>query len=240
MKLEVVSFRMLETTKEKLEKAKTKMSKAIDEKNAITWDAFFDILINMYLPEIEDNLEKKIDFMKVNESETKQKLSELQEQMGKYFKEQNNNIKELIGAVNNKNNDTEILQTVQSIERQNENISLGIKSIQEFNRSVNDDYKLLINSIKELLSTIGNMSKTLSGKITQKIRRHFGIAIPILLHYIVRDNSLKLYQKTESEAIIDVNKTVSNYKNLYNSSEEYSDEDISALMDKYAMKKWIK
>jgi hypothetical protein len=56
------------------------------------------------------------------------------------------------------NNNAEVLQKLQSVERQNENISLSVKTIQEFNILMNDDYKELITVIKSLLSKIIDMS----------------------------------------------------------------------------------
>jgi len=216
MELETTSFRMFKTTKEKLERARHKMSKAMNYDSAITWDAFFDVLMNMYLSKIENSLESKFDLMKEEQSKVDILRSEIQE----CFKQQNNNIEELISG----------------LVKQNKNMSLDIKSIQNFTTSMNDNLGEVIDSVKALLANIGDMTASVSQKISKQTKKYFGISVPFIMHYIIRDNNLLLKKSSPEEAAKEVSKVVNNYKNLYNSSDNFSSEDIDKVFNKLAMK----
>jgi len=64
--------------------------------------------------------------------------------------------------------------------------------------------------------------------------------IPILLHHIIKNDSLLLKKLDTDEAVKEVNKIVSEYKNYYNSSSQYSNDEIEKIIDKYAMTKHLK
>ena len=231
-----LSYTTSEETRKKLEIVKQKIAgenAIMGDDYIVTWDIAFSKMANRYLADSE--IVEKAKSMKESETENKIKFAELREQIEKHFKEQNNNIEELIGAVVKQSGNTEVLQNIQSIARQNENISLDIKSIQEFNNSVNDDYKELIASIKNLLVKINEMSSALSGKITQKIKQQFGVSASIILHYIVRNNSRYVAKKSEEETIADIKKIVGNYRNIHYSLDSYSDDEVSKIIDKYAI-----
>jgi len=235
-KTDTVSFRVFDETKNKMEQARQKMSKSLNYDKEITWDAFFDVLMNMYLPSINNSLENCFDRMKEESSKTDLLRGEIKE----YFKQQNNQYEELLGVVVKQNDNTEILQKLKSIETQNESVSLTLKSVQEFNSSMNDNLRGLIDSVKTLLSNIGDMTLTLSDKITQKLKHHFGISVPMILYHITKNNSLSIEKKSDEEATKDINAVVSIYQNFYNSSDSYSGSEIDEIIDRYTMKKKLK
>jgi formyltetrahydrofolate synthetase len=220
MELQVTSFRMLKTTKEKLEHGRHKMSKAMNCSDIISWDTFFDVLMNIHFSKIENSFEKRFDLMQAEQN----KIDTLSIEMKECFKQQNSNTEELVGKI------------VKALQTTNEDL----KFIKDFNKSMNDDLQILFEKVSKLLNNIGDMTVNVSQKIERQIKKYFGISIPIILHYIVRDNSLLLRKFSNDEAIKEVNKTVSNYKNLYNSASAYSDDDIDKLMDKYSMKEQLK
>lgn len=251
MELETTSFRMFGTTKEKLEQARHKMSKTMGYNNMITWDTFFDTLMNIYLSKIENSFENKFDLMKEEQSN----VDVLRSEMKECFKQQNNNIEELIGALVKQNNTAEILQELKSIkdktdviETQNTNIVFGINSVREFNILMNNNIKDFYASVNKLLQEVSEAYSGFIKKIETSIKRQFGIAVPIILHNMLRELCVlskkvtkeKLTKEEENEAYKyakeEIQTTISNYKNLYNSSYSYSDDDIDKLIDKYAMK----
>lgn len=122
----------------------------------VTWDVAFSKMANRYLA--DSDVVERAKAMRNNEIENKLKFDEIKEQINSCFKQQNNIVEELIGVIMKQNNNAEVLQKLQSVERQNENISLSVKTIQEFNILMNDDYKELITVIKSLLSKIIDMS----------------------------------------------------------------------------------
>ena len=233
------SFYLSDATKKKLVAAKKKMENALNDNN-LTWESFFNILTSNFLDVAENSFQKVFDSMRENEARNRINFAEFREQIEKFFETQNNNIEELVGAVLKQNNSAEVLQKLQSVERQNENISLDVKAIEEFNSSVNNDYKELISSLKTLLANFGNMSETLSQKITEKTRRYFGIAVAFIMHHIIRDNNLLIKKSSNDETVKEVNLVVSNYRKLYNSTGQYSDEDVEKFFDRYSMKDQLK
>jgi hypothetical protein len=187
--------------------------------------------------------------------EEQSKIALLREEIKECFKQQNNNIGELIGTIIKQSNTAETLREIKSIkaqsdaiEIQNNNIILGINSIREFNISMNNNIKDFYTSVNKLLQEVSEAYSGFIKKIETSIKRQFGIAVPIILHNMLRELCVlskkvtkeKLTKEEENEAYKyakeEIQTTISNYKNLYNSSYSYSDDDIDKLIDKYAMK----
>jgi len=255
MELETTSFRILGTTKKKLEQARRKMSKVMNYSNVITWDTFFDTLMSMYLSKIEDSLESKFDLMRGEQC----KITDLKKEIKECFKQQNNNIEELIGALVKQNNNAEVLSKLKLIESKTVNIEMqaadiitDVKIIQDFVPSIEHTMLKLHDSINKLIDNVGKTFSTFFEKVETGIRRQFGIAVPIILHNMLRElcmlsktvSTKELTKEKEDEAKKyakeEIQKTISNYKNLYNSSSHYSDNDIDKLIDKYSFKEQTK
>jgi di/tripeptidase len=60
------------------------------------------------------------------------------------------------------------------------------------------------------------------------------------MHYIIRDNAILLQKKSDDEMAKEVNRVLNNYRKLYNLTEQYSDEDVEKMFDKYSFKGILK
>jgi hypothetical protein len=217
------SFNLDEKTMEILNFARSKMiaeNALLGDSRIISWDVVFSKLANHYVGTTNQKVERRATFLKEESS----KVDILRNEMKEYFKQ----------------NNSEILQEIKSIKTQNDMALTRVESIQNFNASLNEDMREFSAAIKSLMADIKETYTAVVQKLESKVKRHFGIAIPILLHHIIKNDSLLLKKLDTDEAVKEVNKIVSEYKNYYNSSSQYSNDEIEKIIDKYAMTKHLK
>jgi hypothetical protein len=232
-KLNTVNYRMFDSTKGKLEAMREKMSKGLNYSKVITWDTFFDILMNKYNAEINNSVEQSHDAMK----EEICKVDNLRDEMKEYFKQQRNQLEELLGVVvkqkdNNRETET-ILQKITVMD-------LTLTEIKEFNVSMDTQLKDVLEKIKSLLSSVRNIFENIGDNIFQKAKHFFGISVSILLHNIIRDNNRLIKKSSDAETIKEVNLAINNFRNIYNSAQDFSDEIVEKIIDQCAMKEYLK
>lgn len=255
-KKESVNYKITEETQKKLQQVWHYMS--ITEPlrgNKVSYDIVLSTLADTYLISQGADVKKKIEYLLEEQS----KIAIIREEIKEYFRQQNNNIEELIGAIMKQNNSAEFLKEIEliknqtdTIKTQNAGIISDIKSIREFNAPMNHAIRNLYESVNALTNEVGKLYSDFSEEIVTNIKRQFGIAVPIILFNMLRELCMlskkvvtkELSKEKEDEAIKytkeEIQKTISNYKNLYNSSSQYSDEDVDKLIDKYSMKEQSK
>jgi len=116
---------------------------------------------------------------------------------------------------------------------------------------MNENFRNIIKSFENVYRSVGDTIFNFN-EIERKIKKQFGIAVPLILHNMLCELcmlSKKVTTKVmtqgeekdiEKYVVGRINETIVRYKNLYNSAEEYSNEDIKELMDKYSMKEQMK
>jgi len=231
--MNATAFKITPETKKKLEELRKRMTLICGYKTTITWDEFFSAIAVRNNEDINNFLERRFEILLEENNVLRAKINEIN-------KQQKTAPAQTVPAFVQENDFVKIIQKLETIEAQNTNLNLSIKSLQEFNFNMNENLKSLIDSVRILLSNIGDMTLNLSEKITQKVKHLFGLSVPMILFHITKNNSISVEKKSDEEATKDINAAVSRYQKFYNSSDGYSGQDINEIIDKYSMKDKLK